>query len=265
MPFYNGDQEISDKELVRAYRERLANRKAWCVEHAKEFLASKQIAKKYKVDVFYPEVDDTFLVMFSDEELQQFRDLMEKTRIECIEDEHPELIDDLEGWEKWLEDPENEQWWFDCLHDAYLDADFTVPFWNGYCNQDAEVRYVDLYHPVNVYRFNVHYFNYDEPSEKHEGYIYVPLTDEQYIELLASCLDDPEFSTYRLLKSNPELYKIIKERGSRTHYESAIFLTEAKEDAKAILEKFGETQPELPDGPFAPMIAWLATKPENQD
>lgn len=265
MPFYSGDQEVSEKEMVKAYRQRLADRKAWCVERAKEFLATKKTAKKYKVDVFYPEVDDTFLVMFSDAELQQYHNFVENARKDCAQDNCPEAIEDLKAWEKWLEDDENCQYWADFLHHSYADADFTVPFWNGYCEQDAKVRYIDLDDPINVYRFNVHYFDYDEPSEKHEGYIYVRLTDEQYIELVALCVEDPDFSTYRLLKHNSELFKIIKAAGSKTHYESAIFLTEPKEDAKAILEKFGEPQPELPESPFGDIIAWLASKPEYKE
>lgn len=265
MPFYAGEKEFSDKTVAQAYRQRLAERKAWCVEQAKKFFASKQTTKRYKVDVFYPEVDDVLEIVFSDAEYQMYHDFIEKNRREFMEQECPEAIGNDEVWDKYLADDENCDYWYSWLKDAFADADFKESFINGIgYEQEADVTWVDLDHPVSVYRFNVHYFNYDDPEKITKSWRYVKLTDEQYIELVAACMEDPQFTTWQLLKCNPEMYKTIKGRCSQINHESAIFLTEAKADAEAILKEVGDQMPQMPEGPFADIAAWLASKPENQ-
>jgi hypothetical protein len=249
MPFYNGDQEISDKEMVKAYRERLANRKAWCDEHAKAFFATKQTKKRYKTEYYVPDVDRTEWLTFYDGEIDEYMEFMRKERQDYLE-QNPTEADNEDLWNEWM-------------RDAYADANFTIEDLDP---NTAELKWIDLDHPRSTYLFMVHCFPYD-PEEKPDcRKIWVDLSDEQYIRLLSEYLYDSYSATVgSLYFRHPDIYKAIAEQCFWKGSDCAVLLEEVKHDAEVILKEFGESQPGLPEGPFAAMIAWLASKPEFQE
>ena len=249
MPFYIGDQEISDKEMVSAYRERLRNRRTWCDEHAKAFFATKKTTKRYKTEYFVPEVDRTEWIIFSEGEIAEYMEFMRKERQDFLE-ANPN-------------DADNEDLWQDWMRDAWADSDYFIEDLEP---NPAEIQWIDLEHPRSTFLFKVHYFPYD-PEEKPDcRNKWVDLTDEQYIRLLSEYLyNSYEATVGSLYFRPPDIYKVIAERCFLKGSDCAVLLEEVRQDAEAILKEFGDSRPEIPEGPYAEMIAWLASKPEYQE
>jgi len=225
-----GEKNYSDKELADAYRQQLKVYNDWCLEEARKFFNAKNIDKHYKADIFFPEVEKTVEISLTDEQLAAYAKF-EKEERTIFEEES---------------DSKTEQDWIEWLHNAYFDAGFHL-------DKNTELRYVDLHHPINVYRFTVKHFHYDKPEEMHIDEMEIALSDEQYISLVAKCMQESDFTMAKLLEFDPEMYKHIVNECTRPirNRECAIFLTEAKEDANAILKSAGENMPPKPDGFFA--------------
>ena len=155
-------------------------------------------------------------------------------------------------------DSKTEQDWIDWLHESYYNAGFLLD------DKEIELRYVDLHHPINVYRFLVKHFSYSNPEEMREDVVEVALSDEQYINLVVQCMQEPYFTMAKLMEFDPEMYKQIVIISTRVfgNHECAIFMTEAKKDANAILQSAGEDMPQRPSGFFAGIAHMLSKKYE---
>lgn len=234
-----GKEEYSDKELVEMYRQQLKAYNDWCVDEARKFFASKNIAKHYKMDVYFSESPDTFELPLADEELAEYTEF-EKEERAAFEEES---------------ESKTEQDWIDWIYESYNNAHIML-------DNQTELRYVDLHHPINVYRFEVKHFSYSNPKEMREDVEEVALSDEQYISLVLQCMQEPYFTMAKLMELDPEMYKLIVTKCTRRFWnnECAIFLTEAKEDANAILQSAGEDRPHKPEGFFAAIAHMLSSK-----
>ena len=238
-----GEKEYSDKELVDMYRQQLKAYNDWCVEEAQKFFANKKTAKHYNAEIFYPEVEESMEISLTDEQIAEYTEFEKEERItfeaEC--------------------DYQTEQDWIEWLHNAYFDARFPLDYDGVY-----ELRYVDLHHPINVYRFEVKHFSYDKSEDMIDDVVEIALSDEQYISLVAKCMQEPDFTMAKLMESDLELYKLIVDRCIRgfRDKECAIFMTEAKKDANAILQSAGEDRPHKPEGFFAIIAEQLSRKYE---
>ena len=93
------------------------------------------MATYYKAKVFYPEVYDTWEIELDEKEYAEYRKAVDVARKEFLE-EYPEDANNEEGWNQWLEDVLTQ------------DYDFKYEFWNGFINQEADVLWVDLDHPI---------------------------------------------------------------------------------------------------------------------
>ena len=221
-------------EEVEIECERLSEEE-WCEKRAKAFFATKEPKIRYRVDVFSEENANSLLLELEDDTLCELRKFVENTRVAFAKDECPSLVNNRDGWTKWLENSDHAQRWKDHLQTAYAANVDIDPFWDSAsCEVYAGVRYVDLDNPLKVYCFHVNYFLPDNPSDMQEECKYIHLTDGQYIELVASCLNDPDFSACALIDSHPELFMTVMKQLRRPAYECAVFLTEAKQDAAAI-------------------------------
>lgn len=248
MSFKVGDKEFSDKEVVSAYNQCVANRHQWCIDEARKYFTTKNTTKRYKMDIFYPEIDDTIYKILDDAELKKYQDFVAKTRKDFLDD-YPEKADDKDYWEEWL-------------YDTFSDAGFTTDYYPSGYYTEAKVRCVYLDDTMNTYRFDVCVFednNIDNPQKK---YAYIDLTDEEYILLVAECLENNDMTTGGIYYRHPEIYKKIADACFKRGKESAVFLTEARQDAENILKAVGDQMPKLPQGPFADIAAILARKEE---
>lgn len=241
-----GKEEYSDKELVEMYRQQLKAYNDWCVEEARKFFAGKNIAKQYKAVVFYPEVEEPMEISLTDEQIAEYT-AFEKEERSIFEAEC---------------DYQTEQDWLEWLSNAYFDARFPLDDDGVY-----ELRDLDLHHPINVYRFEVKHFSYDKPEKMTNDVEEIALSDEQYISLVVQCMQEPYFTMAKLMEADPELYKLIVTKCTRRFWnnECAIFLTEAKEDANAILQSAGEDRPHKPEGFFAIIAEQLSRKYEKME
>ena len=89
---------------------------------------------RYKMEVYYPEVIEIIEIELDDEELAQYREIVDQARKEFLE-EYPEDVNNEEGWRQWLTD-------------TIINECLTIPLWNGFINIDAQVRWIDLDHPI---------------------------------------------------------------------------------------------------------------------
>lgn len=234
-----GEKEYSDKELVDMYRQQLKAYNDWCVEEAQKFFANKKTAKHYKMDVYFSESPDTLEIPLTEEELAEYTEF-EKEERAAFEEES---------------ESKTEQDWIAWIYESYNNAHIML-------DNQTELRYVDLHHPINVYRFEVKHFSYDKPKEMTDDVVEIALSDEQYISLVAKCMQEPDFTMAKLMESDLELYKLIVDRCIRgfRDKECAIFMTEAKKDANAILQSTGEDMPQRPSGFFAGIAHMLSKK-----
>lgn len=246
MSFKINEKEYSDSEVAKAYKQIMAERHQWCIDEARKYFESKKITKRYRVDLYHPDVEDTFYYVLNDNEIKEYRDFIEKNRKQY-------LID-------FPEDPNYEDGWEDYLRDSFCQADFLQSYFVEEYEDFAQVTYVDLDDFLNTYRFDIRYFNNDNMDEPHDDFVGIDLSDEQYINLVAACLEDKNLSTDRLYFDHPDIYKEIAEVCFKRGKECAIFLTEAKQDAENILKAVGNQMPKKPEGPFAAIAAMLASK-----
>ena len=235
-----GEKNYSDKELADAYRQQLKEYNDWCLQKVQKFFITKKTRKHYNADVYFPEVEEATEISLTVEEVAKYTEF-EKEERAAFEKES---------------DSQTEQDWIDWLHESYYAARFLSD------DKEVELRYVDLRHPINVYCFQVKHFSYEKPKDICEDVVEIALSDEQYICLVAKCMQESDFTMAKLLEFDPALYKHIVTKCTRpfSNQECAIFLTEAKEDAKAILQSAGENMPPKPDGFFAGIAEHLSNK-----
>lgn len=93
------------------------------------------MATYYKAKVFYPEVYDTWEIELDEKEYAEYRKAVDAARKEFLE-EYPEDADNVEEWNQWLEETLTQEY------------DFKYEFWNGFINQEANVLWIDLDHPI---------------------------------------------------------------------------------------------------------------------
>jgi hypothetical protein len=205
----------------------LTPRRAWCQAQARAFFENKSITQRHQLECYIPDMYATEERVLSAEDLKKYTDFTNHERELYMQ--YAGRFDEAE-WDEWL-------------RDAYLESGFTIPIMNIDMPMDAEVHYVDLQNTTNVYRVDIRAFSIKDKDKFGKFYGYVALSDEEYITLLAECLNKSDYTTGDILTHHPDIY--LKIMGSFYYMgeEKAVFLTELYEDARKIMETVGDQMP----------------------
>lgn len=238
---YKGRQ-FSDEEILAEYRKRSDEYLEWRQQKAAEFLQNKErdiCYHCYTADLdtsfendFYLDLDDDIVA-----------------RVRALKDRiahDPELIDDddredalINGIEEIGNDVENvpRLWW----------------------SADTVFTDIDIDDYIYSYNFDIHLLDWNEEGNCRQIPASVDLTDEEYIDLLAFLLDQPDCSFQHLAHLSPKL-KAVYEKVSRyldnyefgmlkpfchTH-DYAIRMTEIHNDAKTLLKQLEQKKEKYP-------------------
>lgn len=201
-----------------------STRRAWCQAQARAFFCNKSITQRHKLECYIPDMYATEECVLSAEDLKKYTDFTNHERELYMQQAGAFDENEWDGW----------------IHDAYLESGFTIPIMNIDLPMDAEVRYVDLQNTTNVYRVDIRAFSIKDMDKVGKFYGYVALSDEEYITLLAECLNKSDYTTGDILTQYPDIYMKIMGGFYYMGEESAVFLTELYEDARKIMETVGD-------------------------
>ena len=217
MPFYYNDQEFSDKEMGQALNEKKQQRRDWCEQKAREYLATKERHKYYYCTYFVPEVEMHKYIKLPQEILDQIQAAIEKDKEEngtydaIYTSDLSDIIQELGIEVQDYVDEYNIATLLDVNFDDYL-----------YC-----------------YHFRVKRFD-SEGNETADIWQIASLTDEQYIQAITELLYAPkQLSFDGLRRALPEIGTKIMNDCTSTDETSAIFMIELNDDVNAILNQVG--------------------------
>lgn len=234
------NKTYSEKGPAEVYVERMKERQHFCLESARNFLARKRVQKRYKVKVYVPDVDYDLKIVFTDEEEKKYLELAAQFRKEWEKDEDNRST----PWPEFRSD---------CFRAEELTID--VDFFNKEFPFPVEIFDIDTDNPENVYAFDVKLFKYKN-GECVDSKEWVALTDEEYVEIVARQLDKPWYMVGALYFDCPDIYKKIMQETTYKGWESAVFMAELKDDAKAIMDETGDKMPEQSYGSFAELTCF---------
>lgn len=234
-------KQFSDEEILAEYRKRSDEYLEWRQQKAAEFLRNKERDKCYHCSVVSDADEDGFdtHMYLTDNTIARILALKEEISND------PEL--------KTEEQRDDE--FHDRLGEIELDVDDSDPLMAGAWLED-----VDLDDYIYLYHFDIHLFDWNGNANGRLFPATVDLTDEEYIDLLAFLLDQPDCSFQHLahLKS-PKLQAIydkvsryldnynfnVLEPFCRTH-DYAIRMTELRRDAQTLLKQLEQKKEKYP-------------------
>lgn len=224
-------KQFSDEEILAEYRKRSDEYLEWRQQKAAEFLRNKERDKCYHCSVVSDADEDGFdtHMYLTDNTIARILALKEEISND------PEL--------KTEEQRDDE--FHDRLGEIELDVDDSDPLMAGAWLED-----VDLDDYIYLYHFDIHLFDWNGNANGRLFPATVDLTDEEYIDLLAFLLDQPDCSFQHLAHLSPKL-KAVYEKVSRyldnytfnvlepfchTH-DYAIRMTELRRDAQTLIKQ----------------------------
>ena len=235
MPLYYNNQEFSDKEVADAIKTKYQERRQWCEQQAREYLADKPRRKYYRCTYFVPEVEMQKYFALPAEQEEQLRAAMNQ-----------QIADGF--------DPD--------LHDILLDMAITVD--DGDDGPEGELTDIDFDDFIYCYSFRVRRFDADG-NQSADRWEVANLTDEQYIQALTELLYSPKpLSFDGRRRALPEVAVKIMNDVTSPFETSAIFMTEFNDDVDAILKPLGGRD-NIPagglfDNPFVAFAEYCASK-----
>lgn len=210
MSFYLNNQEFSDKEVADSIKAKKQERRQWCEQQAREYLAHKPRRKYYRCTYFVPEVEMQKYIALPAEQEEQLRAAMNQ-----------QIADGI--------DPD--------LHDILLDM--AIPVDDGDDGPEGELTGIDFDNFIYCYRFRVKSFDSDG-KETADKWQIASITDEQYIQALTELLYSPcPLSFDGLRRALPDVAVKIMNDVTSPFETSAIFMTEFNDDVDAILKPIG--------------------------
>lgn len=244
MSFYLNNQEFSDKEVANSIKAKKQERRQWCEQQAREYLAKKERRKYYHCDYYVPEADADSYLRLPQEILDEVQAAIQKD----IEENGP--IDKEHATEVYG----------DIISELNINVVEYLSEPYGY----ADLKNIHFDDYIYCYSFRVKRFNH-EGNEVSDDSLIASLTDDEYIHVLTELLYAPhQLSFDGLRMALPEIgTKILNDVTS--HLEtSAIFLTEFNDDLDAILAPIGGRD-NIPgaglfDNPFVAIAEYMAAK-----
>ena len=232
-------KKFSDEEILTEYKKRKSEYLKWRRKQAAEFLKNKKRKKCYRCEVIIPEdVEDEYYLALPDDIVARVRALKEEINND------PEL----------KTDEDRADVFHDRIDEIGMDIHFDDPFL-----AEASYTNIDLDDYIYLYRFDQCFFNWEGKKNGQKISNSAALTDEEYVELLAHLMDDPECSFNHLPYCGPKLKAIHTKVSEDLHHtdfgvmdyfgydhDYAVLMTELREDANKLLkqlEKKGEAYP----------------------
>jgi hypothetical protein len=218
MPFGFNNQEFSDNEIANAIKAKKQQRRQWCEQRVREYLAAKERRKYYYCTYFVPEAEMHQYIKLPQDIVDRIQEELRKEAEENgpVEEKYAAMV---RG---------------DVIGEMGIDVqDLTDECY------EANLLDVDFDDFVYCYHFRVKRFDFDG-NEIADKWQIASLTDEQYVMALTELLYAPERLSFDgLCRALPEVgAKIMKDVTSATEA-SAVFMKEFDDDVDAILEPLG--------------------------
>ena len=241
-----GNKKYSDQQLSESYLAAIEKRKTWCKQKAQEYVAQKQPQVQYVITVYEPDVEFTIDAILNPQEEQELRTFVEQMQQE-FQQQFPDEANDKKAWHEYL-------------YNAFFDSDITITIDNGFgISQNAQVRFIDFEQPHHCFVFDVRDFaNVNDAGKVSKAL--VNLTDEQYATILAEFVEDENMTMDLIYQLHPEIREQIFEQVHQAGYEVVVFPREILSDRDAILAQHGSDMPPMPQGTFAGIAAYNASK-----
>ena len=251
---------LSDEQRVREFMTRARSKMQWCREKATEYHKAHPRRKFYKLTYDFCGERETYACL-TDEDIKRIQDMVAEEiaqngpfadaedRKEFLEDN----LDDLIDWTDYL--PEE--------HSRFLNTD------DG---ERTRVTGIDFDDFVYCGKFTVKRSDwYNEDKKDLREVVYnIHLTDEEWIELVAYRLFDPQMTFLDLRELDKDLYDRIEADVYTPHAYHLIYMTEVNNAAEAIraTSDGDELAKPLSNGvfhPFAPIWYDICNHPELID
>lgn len=240
--FKFGDKDYTDQEVEFAYWERVKKRMDSCRRIAKETLQKMQRDAFYRVEYRVDPGIKTVYVHFSEEEYNIIK--------KALEDDIA-LNGKYEGDDERKDFIHHEASKWDVDWSSYIpDEDW---HWAG---GDPIICDVNLDDYKYCCTFMVTYIKSGNDEEKSRECLNIELSDDDYINLLASRLFDPQLCFSDLHYLNPELFNQIDTMVNKAHCDYYVEMQDINEAAKNIMDSHEEYKglPELDGNIFSPIM-----------
>ena len=242
-----GDKEYKDEEVGLAYWEQVKTRMESCRRIAEEAVQKMNREAFYRIDYDVDPGIEKVYANFSPEEYKIIKEAFDDIYAEATseyedEDERMDVISE------WIREAAFE--WEVDWRDYIPDYDWQ---WAG---GDPTILDVDLNDIKYFCVFRVTYIKGGNDEEKRRMKVNVELNDEEYVDLLASRLFDPNLCFSDLRNLNPELWGRIDAMARTAHCDYFVEMKEINEAAKNVMESNEEYKglPKLDDNIFSAMI-----------
>lgn len=220
---------FSDDQVMAEFKKRTNEYRKWRQQKAAEFLKNKKRSKCYRCEVVSEEAEEeVYYLPLKDDILARVRALKEKianaSELKTDQDRADEFHDRI----------------------GEIGDDIQV---DGIFPSTANFTNIDLENYIYLYRFDIHLFDWKGEKNGKRFPATVALTDEEYVELLAHLIDQPDCSFHHLAYLSPKLKAIYKKTNHELHetdfgfadffchnHDYAVLMTELREDANNLLK-----------------------------
>lgn len=237
-----GDKEYKDEEVGLAYWEQVKTRMESCRRIAEETLQTMNREAFYRIDYRVDPGIETVYANFSDEEYRIIKQ---------------ELEDDIALNGEFKNEDERKDFFREAAFEWKVNWRYYIPdedwHWAG---GDPEIYDVDLEDIRYFCAFRVTYIKGGNDEEKSKKIINIELSEEDYINLLASRLFDSRLCFSDLHNLNPELWGRIDAMARTAHCDYYVEMKKINEAAKNVMESNEEYKglPKLDDNIFSAMM-----------
>lgn len=236
----NGKQ-FSDELIMAEYMKRSDEYLEWRQQKAAEFLQNKKRKKCYHCYTVETEtsVEDDFFIPLSDDIINRVRALKEEIKND------PELKDDDDRADEFS----------DRIYEIGYDIENVPQPWPD----DNIFTNIDLDDYIYLYHFDIHLFDWEGNANGQLFPATADLTDEEYIDLLAYLIDQPNCSFQHLAHLSPKFKAIYDKVSNYLHnysfgvleafcheHDYAIRMTELRNDAQTLLKQLKKKKEKYP-------------------
>ena len=241
MPIITKNHTFSDEEIIAEYKKRTKEYRKWRLQKAAEFLQSKKRNKCYHCYTAETETgyEDEFFIPLADDIVARVQALKEEINND------PQLKTD--------EDRSDE------FRDRICEIGYDIKNVPEPWPDDNIFTNIDLDDYLYLYRFDIHLFDWKGDANGRMFPASADLTDEEYVELLAHLIDQPDCSFQHLAHLSPKLKAIYNKVSNYLHnyefnvakpfcheHDYAIRMTELRYDAQALLKQLKKNNDEYP-------------------
>lgn len=235
----DNNRELSDEEILVEYQKRSAEYLEWRQQKAADFLQNKKREKQYRCEVFSEADEDGFEI---------FKALPDDivARVRALKDaiaKDPTLKDDDERYDEY--------------HDRIAEIGEDIAPSNDPMMQGALYFDIDPDDFIYSYRFDIHLLDWKGDANGRTFPACADLTDEEYTDLLALLLDQPNCSFQHMAHLSPKFKAIYEKVEDYLHnydfnvfkcfcheHDYAIRMTELRADAQTLLNQLEKNNDE---------------------